>query len=192
MPDIQARTSRLPPVKNPDSHPLTKAVIDTIHAEGRRVLNLHLMQAHAPELGHAQRGVITAIRTKTAVKQSLIELGILCAGKICECEYEYTQHVTLAKKAGLTRAQIDAVGHWRSSDVYDEHQRAVLAWIEAICSNKGSVHDAIYDEMTRLFSPQEIFEITFTATLYYGTGLMMKALELQLEPESIKAAAEVK
>jgi AhpD family alkylhydroperoxidase len=183
-----APTSRLPPVADPESNPLIKELFDQTRAARGRVLNLHLTNAHAPNLSYAQRRVVTAIRTETVVPQSLIELAILCAAQICGCEYEAVQHVPLALNAGLTRAQIDAVKHWRTSDAFDARARALLAWIEAICSNKGEVEDAIFTELSRHFSPQEIYEVTFSACHYYGTGLMMKAFRIQLEPDSREAA----
>ena len=181
--------SRLGHIKDPESDPLLKELFAESRSQrGGRVLNLHLTQGHAPEISYAQRHVIRAIRTKTKVSQSLIELGILRAAQICGCEYEYVQHIPLSMKAGLTRAQVDAVEHWRDSLVYDERQRAVLAWVEAAMTQMGDVDDAIFAEMSRHFSSQEILEITFTACLYFGTGIMMKALRIKLEPESRAAA----
>ena len=181
--------SRLGPLKDPESDPLLKELFDETRGQRGRVLNLHLTQGHAPQLSYAQRGVIRAIRTKTKAPQSLIELGILRAAQLCGCEYEYVQHIPLAMKAGLSRAQVDEVSRWRASKVYDTRQRAVLGWVEATMTKMGDVDDFIYEEMARHFSPQEILEITFTACLYFGTGLMMKALRIQLEPES-RAVAE--
>jgi AhpD family alkylhydroperoxidase len=184
-------TSRLPPIADPESNPLIKEMFDQTRAARGRVLNLHLTNAHAPNLSHAQRRVVNAIRNETVAPQSLIELAILRAAQICGCEYEAVQHVPLALNAGLTRAQIDAAENWRTSDLFDARARALLAWVEAMCANKGEVEDAIFAELSRHFSPQEIFEITFSASLYYGTGLLMKALRIQLEPES-RAAAQRK
>ena len=182
--------SRLGHIKDPESDPLLKELFEESRGQrGGRVLNLHLTQGHAPEISHAQRGVIRAIRTKTKAPQSLIELGILRAAQICNCEYEYVQHIPLSMKAGLTRAQVDAVQDWRNATVYDERQRAVLAWVEATCANLGEVDDVVFAGMQRHFSSQEILEITFTACLYFGTGVMMKALRIKLEPES-RAEAE--
>lgn len=185
--------SRLGPLKDPESDPLLKELFAENRAQRNgRVLNLHLTQGHAPEISYAQRHVIRAIRTKTKAPQSLIELGILRAAQIAGCDYEYVQHIPLSMKAGLTRAQVDAVQDWRTATIYDERQRAVLAWVEAMCESLGDVDDAIFAGMQQHFSPQEILEITFTACLYFGTGVMMKALRIRLEPESIAAADALK
>jgi len=180
--------SRLPRIADPESDPLLREQFAARRASGGRILNLHLTNAHSPALSKAQWGTISVIRTQTKPPQSLFELAILRTAQICECEYEVVQHIPMALRAGLTRAQIDAVAQWRGSSLFDERQRALLAWVEAMMTNKGDVDDATFDELARHFSPQEIVELTTTATLYYGTGLMMKALRIRLEPESRAAA----
>lgn len=182
--------SRLPRIADPEADPILREQFAARRASGARILNLHLTNAHAPALSKAQWGTISVIRTQTKPPQSLFELAILRTAQICGCEYEVVQHIPMAIRAGLTRAQVDAVAQWQTSDLFDARQRALLAWIEAMMTNKGDVDDATFEELAHHFSPQEIVELTTAASLYYGTGLMMKALQIRLEPES-RAAAEL-
>ena len=47
----------------------------------------------------------------------------------------------------------------------------------------GEVDDATYDALARRFSPQEIVELTIIVGNYYATGLLTKALKVQVETD---------
>jgi alkylhydroperoxidase family enzyme len=52
----------------------------------------------------------------------------------------------------------------------------------------GDVDDATFDAFARFFTPQEIVEITITVASYYGTGLVTKALRIEVETDGRHAA----
>jgi alkylhydroperoxidase family enzyme len=180
------RVSRLPPL--PDtSDPSLQELFDDTRRRGGQVLNLHLALGHAPKMALARRAVANAIRYDAVTPRLLRELAIVRTAQIVGSDYELNQHVPMALAAGLTGAQLDALPSWRTSDLFDDKQRAVLAYVEQVARG-GEVDDATFAALARLFTPQEIVEITITAASYYGTGLVIKALRIEVETDGRHAA----
>jgi hypothetical protein len=47
----------------------------------------------------------------------------------------------------------------------------------------GNVDDATFAELAKFFTPQEIVEISYTVGNYYSTGLLTKALKIEVETD---------
>ena len=73
-----------------------------------------------------------ALRYDVVTPALLREMAILRTGQILHSEYELDQHIPLARACGITDAQIAALPDWRASYLFDEKQRALLAYTEAV------------------------------------------------------------
>jgi alkylhydroperoxidase family enzyme len=93
------------------------------------------------------------------------------------------QHIPMGLEAGLTRQQLDEIENWEDSDLFDDRQLAVLAYVEAMAGGDGEVDDRTFAELARFFTPQEIVELTVTIATYYGTALIIKALGIRIEDD---------
>jgi alkylhydroperoxidase family enzyme len=183
---MQQRVSRLPPLTDTSDPALQELFADT-RRRGGQVLNLHLALGHAPKMALARRATANAIRYEAVTPRLLRELAIVRTAQIVGSQYELNQHVPMALAAGLTRAQLDAVQVWRTSDLFDERERALLAYVEQVAAG-GEVDDATFAALSGFFTPQEIVELTITVASYYGTGLMIKALRIEVETDGRRTA----
>jgi alkylhydroperoxidase family enzyme len=183
---MQQRVSRLPPLPE-SSDPALREFFDDTLRRGGQVINLHLALGHAPKMALARRAVANAIRYDAVTPRLLRELAIVRTAQIVGSEYELNQHSPMALAAGLTRAQLDALENWRNSELFDEKQRAMLAYVEQVADG-GEVDDATFDALARHFTPQEIVELTITTASYYSTGLVIKALRIEVETDGRRTA----
>jgi alkylhydroperoxidase family enzyme len=179
--------SRLPALPDP-SDPYLKEMFAKVRAKGGQPLNIHLVQGFAPKLARARLDMAYALRYDVVTPALLREMAILRIGQILNSEYELDQHVPLAKVCGVTDAQIAALPNWRASALFDEKQRALLGYTEAVALHGGEVDDATYAAFAKQFSPQEIVEITITIITYYGTGQLTKALKVKVETNGARSA----
>ncbi len=178
-----AAVSRLPPLEDPPADPDAREFFADTRRRGGQVINLHLTLAHAPKIAKGRRALANALRYEAVSPRALRELAIVRTAQIVGGDYELNQHVPMALEAGLTRAQLDAVESWQRSTLFDDRQHALLAYVEAMCVNRGEVDDKIYADFARFFTPQEIVELTVTIGNYYGTGLIVKALAIRIEDD---------
>jgi AhpD family alkylhydroperoxidase len=174
--------SRLPPLPDPPTDPILLELQEDTRSRGGEVINLHLTLGHAPKIAKARRALSGALRREAATPRVVRELVILRTAQIVRSDYELNQHVPMALKSGLTQQQLDEIVNWRNSKLFDETQRAVLAYVEQLLAG-GDVDDATFAALAKHFSPQEIIEISVTATNYYGTGLLTRALKIEGETD---------
>ncbi|HTP95116.1 MAG TPA: hypothetical protein VMK05_04665 [Burkholderiales bacterium] len=90
----------------------------------------------------------------------------------------------LGQALGLTDAEFDALqGDYRSSALFDEREKAALAWAEAMTLNTAKSDDAVWNEMRRLFSDAEIVEISLASGLFAMINRLNDSFRTELESE---------
>jgi 4-carboxymuconolactone decarboxylase len=175
----QASASRLPPLAQP-LDPILQDMFDKRRALGGAIINLTLTTGHAPKFTRASAAMAFAIRFETSTPRRLIELVIFRTAQIVGSDYELNQHTPLMTMCRYSNEQIAEVSDWRRSMLFDDKQRALLGYVEQM-ANGGNVDDPTFAEFSRFFTPQQIIEISYTVGTYYSTGLLTKALKIQVE-----------
>lgn len=175
------KVSRLPPLPQP-LDPIMQQMFDKRRAMGGAIINLQLVTGHAPKFSRAAAAMAFTIRFDAITPRRLLELVIMRTAEIVRSDYEINQHKPLMKLCGYSDAQIAAVASWRGSLLFDDKQRALLAYVEQMAQG-GEVDDATFAALAQHFSPQEIVEITYTVGSYYANGLLTKALRIEIEQD---------
>ena len=67
--------------------------------------------------------------------------------------------MTLAKRAG-SMAKVEALGRWQNSDLFDERERPVLEYTEAMTYTDRAVSDAMIARLKTWFDDDAIVELT--------------------------------
>jgi alkylhydroperoxidase family enzyme len=173
--------ARVPPVQENSTDPDVKAMFDNARSRGGKVINLGLIRGNAPKLAKAGSDLAYAIRFNTKTPRPLIELAILRTVQLYEGHYEINQHRPMMRACGYTPEQIDAVGNWRASTLFNDRQRALLAYIDQAA--RGGVDDPTFAAFAKFFDTQEIVEITITMSNYAGTALFTNALRIRIEDD---------
>jgi alkylhydroperoxidase family enzyme len=176
------RVSRLPPLPDPLPAAVQELFAERIKRSGR-VLNVHHTFGHAPKLSSASMQMAMALRFETSTPRLFIEIAIVRAAQLARGVYELQQHKPMLLAAGFSQAKLDALEQWRTSPLFDEKERALLAYVDEMADH-GNVGAATFNELGRFFTPEQIMELSFAVGSYYGTALIMNALQIKLEPRS--------
>jgi alkylhydroperoxidase family enzyme len=171
----QAAAPRVPLVQDDSPDPDVQAGFKETRARGTAPLNLHRIYANAPKIARAMSATAQALRNGAVVPRADRELIILRATQLAHGHYQHEEHRPIAMSCGISEAQIDGLAHWRDGKLFDDRQRAVLAYADGMVSPEG-VTDATFDEMKRFFSAQEIVELTMNAAYYSGSSQISRAL----------------
>jgi alkylhydroperoxidase family enzyme len=174
------RVSRLPPLPEPLPPAVQELFAERIKRSGR-VLNVHHTFGHAPKLSWASMQMAMALRFETSTPRLFIEIAIVRAAQLARGVYELQQHKPMLLAAGFSAATLDALENWRTSSLFDEKERALLAYVDEMADH-GNVADATFNALGRCFTPEQIMELSFAVGSYYGTALIMNALQIKLEP----------
>jgi 4-carboxymuconolactone decarboxylase len=143
--------------------------------------NLYRALGNHPTLVAAWTEFSKALRHDTRTPRALRELVILRGAQLARSEYEWAQHLPMARKAGVREAQIAALPAWRASAEFDAREKAALALAEEV--TQGKVSDKTYDEAMRHFDRAEYVELAMVAAFYAMVARMLDAMGVELEPE---------
>ena len=90
----------------------------------------------------------------------------------------------LGQALGLTDAEFDALQeNYPLSPLFNEKEKAVLAWSEAMTLNTAKRDGAPWNDMRRLFTDAEIVEISMACALFNMINRLNDSFRTELEPE---------
>jgi AhpD family alkylhydroperoxidase len=122
----------------------------------------------SPEGIAAMHGIESYVR-QCGLDPSLLELVRLRASQLNGCAYCVDMHTKDARAAGETEQRLYAVGVWEESPFFTEHERAALAWTEAVTRVGDSrVPDALYESVCEYFSEKELVDLTLAIVAING------------------------
>ena len=90
----------------------------------------------------------------------------------------------LGQALGLTDEEFEALqGDFRASLLFNEREKAVLAWSEAMTLNTAKRDKAVWEEFRRLFNDAEIVEISLACAMFNMINRLNDSFWTELEPE---------
>jgi len=114
---------------------------------------------HAPEVYKAMVKLDAAARK--GLDPKLYELVKIRASQINGCAYCVDQHSREAKEHGASDRKLHHVAIWWESPLFDEKERAALAYAEAVTRLEHQrVPDAVFEPLKGLFDDRMIVELT--------------------------------
>src|SRR5919199_6431211 len=120
--------ARLPYADPADLAPDVLEALDTLPD-----LNIFRMLAHAETALSPYLRFGSAVLLELELDAGLREMAVLQAAKTAECEYEWIQHVPIAKHAGVTEQQIGAIERGDlANPSLSEVQRAVVEFADEV------------------------------------------------------------
>ena len=143
--------------------------------------NLYRALANHPAIVAAWTEFANTLRHGSRTPRALRELVILRGAQLMGSEYEWAQHLRMARRAGVPEVQIAALDGWRSSSAFDAKEKAALMLAEAV--TQGRVSDDVYREVTRHFDQHDYVELAVTAGFYAMVARVLDAMGVQLEPD---------
>ena len=114
----------------------------------------------APDGYKALLAVETYLRN-CGLDKRLIDLVKMRASQINGCVYCLDMHSKDARRQGETEQRLYLLDAWREAPIYAPHERAALAWTEAV-TRLADTHapDDVYEALRSHFSEKEIADLT--------------------------------
>jgi AhpD family alkylhydroperoxidase len=109
------------------------------------------------------------------------ELVILRVAHLRSCDYEYTHHVRIGRRAGLTRDDIERVSLGPDADGWTERQLAVLRAVDALHAD-GDLDDARWDALRSHLGEAQCIELCMLVGHYEMLATTIAALRIQPDP----------
>ncbi len=130
---------------------------------------------------HAVEGFQFYRSRKRKISARLRELGQSRAGYARGSQFVFSQHCKSLRAVGFSEAQIAAIGHWSSTNLFTDVERAVLAYTDDLVLSGGRVADGTFEALKAHLSDEEILELTYITCSYEMHATMSRALRLEYD-----------
>jgi alkylhydroperoxidase family enzyme len=85
------------------------------------------------------------------------------------------------RELDMPEEKITSIPSWTVAECYSPVERAVLGYTDCLIYDLGRVPDALFAELQRHLSDEEILELTYITTLYFQHAVMSKALRTEFD-----------
>ena len=109
------------------------------------------------------------------------ELGQTRAGYAVGSQFVFSQHCKMMRAVGFSDEQVEAIPHWQVSTCFDETERALLAYTDALVLQHGRVPDGVFEVLQTHMSDEAILEFTYITATYMMHAVMSRALRLEYD-----------
>ena len=109
------------------------------------------------------------------------ELVTVRIGWLRRGEYEWAQHVRMAKSAGLSDEEVDAIMAGPDSPVWGPRDAALLRSVDEIAADRY-VSDQTWKRLAEDFDRQQLMDLVFTIGAYDLMAMAFNTFGLELDP----------
>jgi len=177
---MRLKTARIAPVQDAELTEDQKDALGPMLETGR-VLNIFRTLAHAPK---ALKAFLSwgnyVLSRRNGLPAREREIVILRIGYLCRSGYEWTQHVEIGLRSGLTDAEVarlkqgaDAAG-WSPAD-------AALIRASDELHHDQFITDATWKALAEHFDEKQRMDVVFTAGQYTQVSMMLNTFGVQLD-----------
>jgi len=181
-PETMPPVPRLPLLPAEPDDPMRAEMVAEVRARGWEVPNLYRVMGHAPRMLRAWLDLAWPLRLDAHSPRSIRELLILRGAQVSGTRYEWVHHLPMALAAGVTQAQIDALGdEWHASGLFSDREKTVLRLADEVTRGPGASAGCIAELKHRGYSDAEITELTLTASFYVCVSRFLLSMDVPLE-----------
>ncbi len=128
-------------------------------------------------------------RTWTSLDVRLRELAVLRAALSVDCPWCVDFGAMLMDGHGIEPRKVEDLPRWRDSDAYDEVERLVLEYAEAMSTTPLQVTDELVDRLREHLSERQLVELTALVALENARA--RQNLALGIEPQRYASSCAV-
>ena len=163
-----------------DHGPTAPRIVPIVRHDGKVVLNIFQTLAHNPKLRSNFLALGSTLLTEGLLTPRDREIVILRVGWLSGAEYEFGQHTTIGRLAGLTDVEIQRLadcgtGAWSSEDA------ALVAAADELCSN-NVISNTTWERLADRFDEPTLIEILLLVGFYRMVSGMLNSAGVALEP----------
>jgi 4-carboxymuconolactone decarboxylase len=135
------------------------------NAMGGRIFNIFKVLAHHPKLVKRWTPFAGHILSKQTLPFRDRELLILRIGWLNQAEYEFAQHELIAKRGGLSEADIARIKEGPKAGGWSEKEAALMQAVDDLYEN-SVVSDATWATLAKSYSTEQLMDAVFTVGQY--------------------------
>ena len=173
------------PLVQPGTRPDLAEVERSIARERGGISPLYQALLNSAPIASGWEKFLTAVRKQTTVPPELRELVILRIAVLNRAAFEFDEHVSHARAAGISEAKMEAVKRvpLASADPFTDDDRLAIELADAM-TRDIEVPDALMNRIATRFDARGVLEIVATVAAYNMVSRLLVALRIRHEGTS--------
>ncbi|MEX0800853.1 MAG: carboxymuconolactone decarboxylase family protein [Dehalococcoidia bacterium] len=147
---------------------------------GGQVLNIYRTLARHPKLLKRWSVFGTHVLYKSTLPARERELLILRTGWLCRSEYEWGQHIIIARGCGIADEEIERVKAGPDAPGWSRDDSALLRAADEL-RDDAFIGDATWQALSERFDTRQLIDIVFTVGQYHVVSMALNTLGVQLD-----------
>ena len=124
------------------------------------------------------RHVLSSTTSTISVRDR--EIVILRIGWLCQAEYEYAQHVRLARKVGLSEQEIEQIKAGPEAEGIKKIDALLLRATDELHKN-AKISNEVWQNLSEHYSTQQMMDIVFAVGNYNLVSMALNSFGVQLD-----------
>jgi 4-carboxymuconolactone decarboxylase len=170
---------RVPPLADSDLDDETRDFVQNASRDGR-VLNIYRTLAAHPKLLKRWGVFGNHVLYKNTLPAREREILILRVGWLCRSEYEWGQHVIIARGSGVTAGEIERVKDGPDAAGWNPADAALIRAADEL-HRDSFVSDSTWKALSNTWNTQQLIDIIFTVGQYHTVSMALNTLGVQLD-----------
>ena len=188
--DIDAReaqvigdTPRLSPLSEDEIGDDAKKLIEEIRKafqipDGAKIPDVSLISLRHPGMFRGQMAIGIELASRGKIPHRERELAVLRLALLCGAPFEWSEHVDIGRKFGVTDEEIARIVNGSSAAGWSEHDRAVLRGVEELIADR-CLSNETWDILAKTWNDQQLMELPMLVGSYFMTALQQNTLRIQ-------------
>ncbi len=177
---LRLDTPRLDPLPREAWSDEVRGLLDPGDAGGP-VLNLYATLARHPVFFRPRAVQSAYIRTGATLSARAREILILRIGWLCGSEYEWSQHVRVARRIGMTDDEVRRIAIGADAPGWDPFEAALIRATDEL-HREDTISDATWRALSARYGEPELIDVVVTVAGYRMVSIALNSLGTQLEP----------
>jgi 4-carboxymuconolactone decarboxylase len=151
----------------------------------RGTLNVFRVLANAPDVFAGWTQMVDELFDSPTFTARTREVVILRVAQMQDSRYELSQHIGIARDAGLTEAQISAIVETEDFDAagFADTERMLLDVVTELCSTHR-LGDQSFASAHAVLGDEALTELLMLVSCYYGLALVLNAVDVDVDTEN--------
>lgn len=175
---MRLTSPRIAPLQNPEMDAEQQEIVAPM---GERVLNIFRTMIQAPK---AAKGFLAwgnyVLSKKNDLPAREREIVILRIGFLCKSGYEWTQHVPIGVRAGLSEDEVARIKGGADAPGWSPADQALLRASDELHHDQF-ITDATWAALKAHFTDKQCMDVVFTAGQYTQVSMILNSFGVQLD-----------
>jgi len=172
--------SVIPKIEDPESEDL-RALYERLEQNPLGNLNIFKVMAHNPPLMLDWLRMATPLLGHGLMLPArLREIAILRVAQNARSEYEFGQHIPIARAVGLTDEEMSSLQDYDEGDTFSDLEKALIQYVDSVSAFDAASGDRARD-LKRWLSDRELLELSFVIGHWTMVACVLVPLEVELD-----------